>query len=503
MAATAPAFDAFDACGVRVAQDPVKGKVVYSERTFQPGQVIFSEKAFVAAPWSTDLCGGCEELRSAAATAASNPSIDPRHRCHCERTGASKIMYSSRLQDNVGRRNVVVGIMKTIDGIEEVDRARCILKCLAMYERDAHALDEVLGLTCTGQQRVMNAALQLRRQLPDIFPAGFTDKQMAMLIGVLNTNSHELENLGGSGLFLLACRMEHNCMPNCSFTTFDSTLWMTAIRPIEPGDALSIDYGNFFYRPTPERQESLLESYGFVCTCEACVSLPDPTRAARCLSGNCLQGVMLPCPVRTNAASTSIQPNQLQFEWRCQTCGKVADTAEYTRILAVEQELLENGFPESLDEVDAVVRRGVLHERHYLLFWALDNIGCEAAATTAFQAEAQMAEHRRALAQIWERIIVYMNVVVPTAHHEKTIYYDNLAQVQVVLGDLGAASQAYARAFEISCLVSGTDCSPTRKLQRLMEKPPQTSEELRQLYAAEAQHRRRPASEADDEDMEE
>ncbi|RLN21298.1 hypothetical protein BBO99_00004276 [Phytophthora kernoviae] len=458
---------AFDACGVRVAQDPVKGKVVFSERAFQPGQVIFSELAFVAAPWSTDLCGGCEELRSSAATASTvNVSTPSKHRCHCERTGSSKSMYSPRLQDSVGRRNVVVGIMKSMDEIEEVDRARCILKCLAMYEQDAHALDEVLDLAWAGQERATSAALQLRRQLPDIFPSGFSDQQMATLIGVLNTNSHELENLGGSGLFLSACRMEHNCMPNCSFTTFDSTLWMTAIRPIAPGDALSIDYSNFFYRPTPERQASLFESYGFACTCDACVSLPDPTRAVHCLSGNCPQGVMLPYP-----------------------------------ILAAEQDLLENGFPETLDEVDAVVRRGVLHERHYLLFWALDSIGCEAAATTSFQAETEMAQHRRALAQVWERIIAHMNVVVPTAHHEKTIYYDNLAQVQVVLGDLAAASQAYARAYDISCLVSGTDCSPTRKLQRLMERPPQTAEELRQLYAAEAQHRQRPASEADDEDM--
>ncbi|KAH7460296.1 uncharacterized protein KRP23_14664 [Phytophthora ramorum] len=59
----------------------------------------------------------------------------------------------------------------------------------------------------------------------------FSDQQMATLIGVLSTNSHELGNRGGSGLFLSACRMEHNCLPNCSFTTFDSTLWMTAIRP--------------------------------------------------------------------------------------------------------------------------------------------------------------------------------------------------------------------------------------------------------------------------------
>lgn len=484
MAATAPAFDL---CGVRMDQDPVKGNIVISERAFQPSQVIFSEQAFVSAPWSTDLCE-CEELRSATAIFASNASVDPDHRCYCERTGSSKLMYSRRLHENVGRRNVVVGVMETIDGIDNVDRARCILKCLAMYERDAHALDEVLSLTCAGRERAMNAALQLRL-LPDIYPEGFTDQQMATLIGVLNTNSHELEDLGGSGLFLSACRMEHNCLPNCSFTTFGSTLWMTAIRPIAPGDALSIDYGNCFYRPTIERQESLQESYEFLCMCDACVSLPDPTRAVCCLSSKCPQGVMLPCPIRNGVISNS-KLDDLQFQWRCQTCGKIADPAEQARILAAEQELLENGFPESLDEIDAVMRRGVLHERHYLLFWALDSIGCEAAAAASAQNDAQMAKHRRMLAQVWERVIAHMEVVVPTAHHEKIIYYDNLAQVQIILSNLDAACQAYARAYEVSCLVSGTDCSPTRKLQKLVKEPPQTLEELRKLYAAEAQHRR-------------
>ena len=489
MAATAPAFDV---CGVRVGEDPVKGKVVFSERAFQPGHVIFTEQAFVAASWSTDLCDGCEELRPTATLASSNASTDSRYRCDCKCTGASNPIYSPRLQDNVRRRNVVVNIMKTIDGIDEVDRARCILKCLAIYERDASALNEVMALTCVGQERATKAAFQLRRQLPDIFPTGFSDKQMATLMGVLNTNSHELESLGGSGLFLSACRVEHNCMPNCSFTTFDSTLWMTAIRPIAPGDALSIDYGNFFYRPTSERQESLLSSYGFVCKCEACIVMPDPTRAVRCLSENCLKGIMLPCPVPT---SNSIEQNHLQFEWHCQTCGKIADAEETTRILAAEQELMEDGLPESLDAVDAIVHCNVLHEHHYLVFWALDSIGCEAAATTAFQAEVQAAKHRLVLAQVWERIIACMNVVVPTAHHEKTIYYDNLAQIQVVLGNLAAASHAYARAYAISCIVSGTDCFPTRKLQRLMEKPPQTAEELQQMYAAEMHHRQRPTSE--------
>ncbi|KAI9919604.1 hypothetical protein PsorP6_017701 [Peronosclerospora sorghi] len=147
-----------------------------------------------------EVCGGCEELRSLSAYNGSDESVP---RCYCERTGAPKAMYTSRLQENVERRHVVVSIIKTIDGIDKVDRARCILKCLAVYERDANALADVMGLTFTNKQRTCDSALQLRRQLPDVFPAAFSDDQMATLIGALNKNSHELENLGGSGL---SCR---------------------------------------------------------------------------------------------------------------------------------------------------------------------------------------------------------------------------------------------------------------------------------------------------------
>lgn len=38
------------------------------------------------------------------------------------------------------------------------------------------------------------------------------------MLSVLNTNSHELEELGGSGLFPMACLMEHSCRPNCAFS---------------------------------------------------------------------------------------------------------------------------------------------------------------------------------------------------------------------------------------------------------------------------------------------
>lgn len=54
---------------------------------------------------------------------------------------------------------------------------------------------------------------------PSLFPRGPDSVALAArLLGALNTNSHELEEMGpGSGLFLLASLCEHSCLPNCAF----------------------------------------------------------------------------------------------------------------------------------------------------------------------------------------------------------------------------------------------------------------------------------------------
>lgn len=59
--------------------------------------------------------------------------------------------------------------------------------------------------------------------LKHILPSELSNKELASVLSALNTNSHELEDIGGSGLFLLGCLMEHSCRPSCNFVT-DGTL---------------------------------------------------------------------------------------------------------------------------------------------------------------------------------------------------------------------------------------------------------------------------------------
>ena len=94
----------------------------------------------------------------------------------------------------------------------------------------------------------------------------------------------------GSGLFLGAVTANHSCDPNChqSFTyTHNSstsspalTLQLRALRPIQPGEEITIGYIDLS-RPRAARQKELQAQYGFLCTCPRCTSFEEYVREER------------------------------------------------------------------------------------------------------------------------------------------------------------------------------------------------------------------------------
>ena len=288
----------FEKSGLKVEIDALKGRVVFSTRDFLPGDVIFEEKAFVFGSLKSSKDFEMQDYP----------------------------LYFSTQNDPKAKLQQILEEMCAFEAIFLLDRARCVLKSIAKLEKKTQEVKKMLfenELTCANYEKCLETAAVL---VKTIFPTDLLRKseltidQLAFLISILNTNSHELENLGGSGLFLSACRREHNCFPNCSFTTYDDTLWMTAIRPIQKGDALSIDYGNFFYRPVEERRTTLLESYGFLCSCDACLKLPDRTRAFKCVAKGCTEGIVCPFPKSDPLQSQNPDEKDLELVWKCRTC---------------------------------------------------------------------------------------------------------------------------------------------------------------------------------------
>jgi hypothetical protein len=81
---------------------------------------------------------------------------------------------------------------------------------------------------------------------------------------------NDLSSIAGIGLYTTAAAINHSCEPNCC-QTFNSsvTLCIRAITNIQKGEEITIAYIDIG-RPTFWRQNELLLSYGFSCTCRRC-----------------------------------------------------------------------------------------------------------------------------------------------------------------------------------------------------------------------------------------
>ena len=74
------------------------------------------------------------------------------------------------------------------------------------------------------------------------------------------------------GLWLHMALCEHSCDPNCALLHDGEDLWFTALRPICAGSAITTSYLNLggLLKPQAQRQQELMETWGFHCACTRC-----------------------------------------------------------------------------------------------------------------------------------------------------------------------------------------------------------------------------------------
>eukprot|EP00903_Cladosiphon_okamuranus_P011596 g10906.t1 len=449
----------------RVMKTPDKGRVCVANQAFKAGDVLFEDHAFVYASELPDRCLAC---------------CGPHEASSCERLkpGGSLPCPPGLLEE----LDAVADEMCDLDAVNTLDRARCFIQCMLMYHKNPLSLDPLSTLTVANLPRCLESVAAVRRRLPGLFAKGMKDSDAARILGALNTNSHELEQVEGSGLFLLACIMEHDCTPNCSFTTFGDTLWLTAIRAVGEGERLSIDYGNNFYLPTAERRVELEDIYGFVCTCRACTVLPDRCRAFRCRSKDCRSGKV--CP-HGDGEGGEDKSSSLR-NWGCLDCGRQCPPEEIDMLLEAEEALvqaLEESDELGIEGIDALVEEaGVVHPSHYAVFWALEatakRLSSESAGGTGRRGRVADAAE-----VAWTRLMAAVEEALPALHHEKVVYLDALAQARVVAGNIKGAREAYESAHRVSVMVSGADTPPTLDVKSLAENTPTSVHELLARYS--------------------
>lgn len=438
--------------GFRIQDTPDMGRVCVSQRNFDVGTVIFHERSLVCASDRLSRCYMC-----GTASGSEHPP------------GCAKAMRRFGLNEKLmSELDQKCASISQYEGFNTIDRARVWSKCMIMSQRGlAHSLAPLAELTAANLARCRASVEKVHDLHPDLLPADMSIEEAARILAVLNTNSHQLEELDGSGLFLMACLVQHNCNPNCSFTTHGDHLWLTAIKPIALGDRLSIDYGNNYYSPVLERVSDLRATYEFECKCASCTSMPDKARCFKCPKVNCEGKV---CPIGLGDGY-----------WVCLDCQHRCTPQQIERFKSQEAEFgvaLEQRGVAGLDELDELLAEvDVVHPHHFMVFWILSDLAkiCAGNISACKEGHAET---------VLMRVIEALNHTVPTYHHEKVVFLDSLAQTRVVAENIAGAREAWQAAYEMSVKVSGVNTLPTLAIRNLVTDTPCSIQEMVARYNA-------------------
>mmetsp|Transcript_65755 Transcript_65755/g.140672 ORF Transcript_65755/g.140672 Transcript_65755/m.140672 type:complete len:481 (-) Transcript_65755:49-1491(-) len=305
--------------------DGTKGRFLVAKRRISPGEVIFTEQPL---------------FRGKSDAACSRKAYT------AEFVALTEDRHDEELEDDcLHPRSPLVDCLASIiltkqrsesTAEEESSRARARLR-LRQLASLHHA--EVTTPVPEGCARELRDSL--RPELRELI----SEDEIHNILWIVGTNRFGTQH-SQLDLMYAGSMFEHSCGPNCFVgssmrcSNSDDTRQYRALREIEEGEALSIDYLLLpdSYLGAAGRA-ALLAHWGFACQCPRCTSLPELTRSFRCpaCAGHEL------CPPRPGAGAELV----------CRTCGITAPVAYAARCLAEELVLLGDRAPAGAAEVVA------------------------------------------------------------------------------------------------------------------------------------------------------
>jgi hypothetical protein len=78
----------------------------------------------------------------------------------------------------------------------------------------------------------------------------------------------------GCGIWAIASKMNHSCLPNTEQSIIGDSLLLYATRDIEANEELTMCYGSF--DDPAEKKKAFRKNWGFRCSCELCLKKPLP-----------------------------------------------------------------------------------------------------------------------------------------------------------------------------------------------------------------------------------
>ncbi|ETV91976.1 hypothetical protein H310_13616 [Aphanomyces invadans] len=424
-------------------------KPLVATESLREGQVIFYETAFVSSTGPTLLEGHheevCDDEECEGCVEVSNLDENEMHQVS---------------DDVVDDFDALMTYCETKEALEAVDVHKNLFKLLHLYELDSTSLRDLLHLPVADDPvpSFLDAAIGLRAAHPNVVPLGLSENDLAHLIGVVNKYSIPLDEIDSTGLFLYVSQLQHSCLPNACFTDAGDSLWVTAIAPIAAGEAVTVDFYNFYYQPWMERQAVLADAK-CICHCDLCLGhLPDKTRAFKCVS--CANGI--------------VHPTKDVFA--CASCGAVWDNELVHKATGEEATLMEELEVFTAASLRQIMDASMLHAYHHIFYTTCSTLMSESIDETLTPEQALV---------VYQELLNSLNYVVTYPHASKLQLLNLMAQTCVGLGRIDTAKMHYEAAHAMSCRVFGSTCGESKMFLELAENTPTTVDEMAALYGFE------------------
>ena len=202
---------------------------------------------------SSKTCGTCQEARYCCDECQAADWTVHKHTC------SNKVQVK-----RAGERGFGVFARATFEVGEELIREAAVIRMPNLPEAGGMAEASAVALFASlpeVKQRLVMSLSDAHHAEPTVW-------------GTMKTNAIPTNDVSmppSSGIFVLACRLNHSCKPNARY------VWrqdlgrelVFAIRPISAGEEVTVQY-TAGYLPRAERQSVLRAAFNFACACLAC-----------------------------------------------------------------------------------------------------------------------------------------------------------------------------------------------------------------------------------------
>ncbi|RDY10442.1 Histone-lysine N-methyltransferase ASHR1, partial [Mucuna pruriens] len=459
-------------CNLTVSTVPEKGRSLFADRDFYPGEVIISQEPYVYVPNNSSVtaqkrCDGCFTTTNVLSRCSRCQVA-----CYCGTACQKSEWKLHRLECEV---------LSRLDKDKRKSVTPSIRLMVRLYLRRKLQNDKIIPSTAMDNYNLVNELvahmsditeeqLVLYAQMANLVYSilqwpEINIKEIAESFSKFACNAHticdsELRPVG-TGLYPVISIVNHSCLPNSVLVFEGRSALVRAVQHIPTGTEVLISYIETA-GSTMTRQKALKEQYLFTCTCPRCSKVgqyDDIQESAilegyRCKSDKC-GGFLL----RTTDGKG----------FQCQGCGLVRDKEEIKRI-ATEIKLLSEEASKSsstcnYQESISIYKRIEKLQRELYHPFSINLMQTREKILKSLMEQEHWTE---ALAYCKLTIPFYQRVY-PAVHPLLGLQYYTCGKLEWYLGDTEEAVKSLAKAVDILRITHGTNTHFMKELLMKLE----------------------------------